>query len=123
MSNLDFMKSIVGKPVFALPVGANHRGKHNLKPCVIESVGHKYVKASVSTHKYTVLEKDDHYLNNENHFDFLIFETKKDHEDYERAKELRSKIHASFSYIGGTAEDLTLNQLERIFSIIHESEQ
>ena len=120
MSNLDFMKSIIGKPVFALPTGDNHRGKQELKPCVIESVGRKYVKASVSTHKYTVLKKDDHYLKSEYHYDFLIFESEKEYGDYKRAKDLRSKINCGFSYIGGFAEKLSLDQLERINEIISE---
>lgn len=117
MSNLDFVKSVIGKPIFGLPTGANNQGKQELKRLCVEKVGKKYITLDIAPWRYTTGNTNNRYLHSEIHRDYLLFETEQDYEDYKLKKDLITKIKSEFDHFS-KPEKFTLQQVVEVATIL-----
>lgn len=117
--SIENLKKLIGVKLWAIPTGANNRGKNDPLQITIESVGRKYVK--VNGRRYTPVINESHSeLRDGCHHDYLVFESKNYLDDYIELQAIMRKAKSFFDHFC-RAEHLTLEQWRKIGEIIDSS--
>lgn len=117
--NIENLKNLIGVKLWAIPSGANNRGKNEPLQITIESVGRKY--AYVNGGRYTPSFYETHTeFKCEYHRNYLVFESRKAMDDYIELNLMVGKAKSFFDHYC-KAENLTLDQWRKVGEIIDSS--